>query len=419
MSGYNPYQNMLNILDRAAAILRYKEDEYSFLRLPERELKVSLPIRMDDGHVEIFQGYCIEHSTVRGPAKGGLRFHPDSDENEVKALAGWMSIKCAVADLPYGGSKGGIKVDPSKLSRRELERLTRAYVRRIYPLLGQDKDIPAPDVNTNGQIMAWIADEYSVLNGGNFTPGVVTGKPLVVGGSLGRHEATGRGLMYTLFSYLLTIGKKTEDITMAVQGFGNVGSVGALLLHQAGVKVTAIGDIDGSFYKPEGLDIPRAYEYADTHNHSLKGYEEGGMTVIPNSELLTLDVDVLFMAALENQLNANNMEDVKAKVILEGANGPTAIEADKYFLTHGVEVLPDVMTSAGGVIGSYYEWVQNRTGFHWTEKEYNERLQENMTRTFQAVWKVKEQYHVTPRLACYILALQRIVEVQKYRGFLG
>ena len=418
MADYNPYENMLHVLDKAAEKLGMAKNEYEFVRYPERELTVSLPIVMDDGHVEVFSGYRVQHSTARGAAKGGIRFHPASDENEVKALAAWMTIKNAIGNIPYGGAKGGIKVDSKKLSQRELQRLTRTYVRRIAPFIGPDKDVPAPDVNTNAQIMAWIADEYSAVTG-EWTPGVVTGKPIVTGGSLGRNEATGRGLTYTLETWCEKKGIPMDSLTLAVQGFGNVGSVGALLMHREGVKVIAIGDIDGSLYNPKGIDVEAAYVYANSHGRSLKGYEEEGASFIPNEELLKLPVDVLFMAALENQLHAGTMEGVQAKVILEGANGPTTEEADDYFEKKGIEVLPDVMSNVGGVVGSYYEWVQNKTGLYWTEAEYNERLKRNMRQSFEDVDAIRKEYGVTYRLAAYMLALKRVVEAQNMRGFLG
>ncbi len=418
MATYNPYENMLHVLDKAAAVLGYKEADYAFVRYPERELTVSIPIMMDDGHVEVFSGYRVQHSTARGAAKGGIRFHPESDENEVKALAGWMTIKNAIGNIPYGGAKGGIKVDPRKLSQRELARLTRGYIRKIYPIIGPDQDVPAPDVNTNGQIMAWIADEYAALSG-KWQPGVVTGKPLVTGGSLGRNEATGRGLLFTLETWCEKNDKDMKDLTMIVQGFGNVGSVGALLMHQKGVKITTIGDINGTWHNPNGLNIEEMYTYANSHGRSLKGYTEEGSTMIPDDELFAQDVDVIFVAAMENQLNEKTMGKVKAHLILEGANGPTTEEADAYFEAHGIEVLPDVMSNVGGVVGSYFEWVQNRTGYYWTEEEYNDRLWKKMRQAYEDVYALKEKYHVTYRLASYMLALSRVVEAQNTRGFLG
>lgn len=418
MANYNPYENMLHVLDEAALKLGLARNEYEFVRYPERELTVSLPITMDNGQVAVFSGYRVQHSTARGAAKGGIRFHPESDENEVKALAAWMTIKNAIGDIPYGGAKGGIKVDPKKLSARELQRLTRTYIRRIAPFIGPDKDVPAPDVNTNGQIMAWIADEYSNITG-EWTPGVVTGKPIITGGSLGRNEATGRGLTYTLETWCEKKGIPMDSLTLAVQGFGNVGSVGALLMHRAGVKVIAIGDMNGSLYNPDGIDVEAAYAYTNSHGRSLKGYEEEGATIIPNPELLKLPVDVLFMAALENQLHVGTMEGVAAKVILEGANGPTTAEADAYFEKKGIEVLPDVMANVGGVVGSYYEWVQNKTGLYWTEEEYNDRLKKQMRKAYEDVDALRKEYGVTYRLAAYMLALKRVVEAQNMRGFLG
>uniref|UniRef100_UPI0025D1EF3C Glu/Leu/Phe/Val family dehydrogenase n=1 Tax=Prevotella sp. TaxID=59823 RepID=UPI0025D1EF3C len=344
--------------------------------------------------------------------------HPASDENEVKALAAWMTIKNAIGNIPYGGAKGGIKVDPHKLSARELARLTRGYIRKIYPIIGPDQDVPAPDVNTNGQIMAWIADEYTALSG-KWEPGVVTGKPLTVGGSLGRNEATGRGLLFTLETWCEKNHKDMKALTMVVQGFGNVGSVGSLLMHRKGVKITTIGDINGTWHKDSGLDIEAMYSYANSHGRSLKGYTEEGAVMIPDSELFAQDVDVIFVAAMENQLNEKTMGKVKARLILEGANGPTTEEADAYFEEKGIEVLADVMSNVGGVVGSYFEWVQNRTGYYWTEEEYNERLAKKMREAYEDVYALKEKYHVTYRLASYMLALSRVVEAEKIRGFLG
>ena len=330
MQNYNPYENMLNTLDVAAEKLGYTRNDYEVLRHPERELKVSVPLQLDNGEVRVYEGYRCQHSTLRGSAKGGLRFHPDSDENEVRALAAWMTIKNAIANIPYGGGKGGIKVDPKTLNPRELERLTRNFVRRIAPIIGVNTDVPAPDVNTNAQIMSWIVDEYSTLKG-EWSPGIVTGKPIEVGGSLGRNEATGRGCLIALQCYLAKKGLDIKNMTVAVQGFGNVGSVGARLIAEAGAKVVAIGDVAVNLYNPNGLDVEKAYEYANSHGRSLVGYSEPGMTTITGQELLAQDVDILYLAALENQLNKDNMENVRAKIILEGANGPTTNDADKYF----------------------------------------------------------------------------------------
>ena len=377
MSTYNPYENMLNTLDVAAEKLGYTRSEYEVLRHPERELKVAVPLQLDNGEVRVYEGYRCQHSTLRGSAKGGLRFHPDSDENEVRALAAWMTIKNAIANIPYGGGKGGIKVDPKTLTPRELERLTRNFVRRIAPIIGVNTDVPAPDVNTNAQIMSWIADEYSTLKG-EWSPGIVTGKPIEVGGSLGRNEATGRGCLIALQSYLAKKNLDIKNLTVAVQGFGNVGSVGARLMAQAG---------------------------------------EPGMTTIGAQELLAQPVDVLYMAALENQLNKDNMENIQAKIILEGANGPTTNDADKYFYEKGIDIIPDVLANGGGVVVSYYEWVQNKASFYWTEEEVNERLTKNMKNSFEAVWEMQHKYNVPPRQAAYMVALERLVVETKWRGY--
>lgn len=418
MAHYNPYENMLQTLDLAADTLGIPRNDYEVLRHPEREMNVAIPVQMDDGHVEVFTGYRCQHSSVLGASKGGLRFHPDADENEVRALGAWMTIKNAIAHLPYGGGKGGIKVDPRKLSERELERLTRGFVRKIAPIIGVERDVPAPDVNTNPQIMSWIVDEYSALTG-QWTPGIVTGKPLAIGGSLGRNEATGRGCMFTLLSYLEKQGKSIKDLTIAVQGFGNVGSVGALLMHREGAKIVAIGDVHGSLYNANGIDVEKAYEYANSHGRSLEGYEEPGMIRIPNPDLLLLDVDVLYLAALENQVNEANMKEVKAKLILEGANGPLTKDADLYFFEKGIPVLPDVLANGGGVVVSYYEWVQNKAGFYWSEEEVNEKLAKNMKKSFEEVWAMQEEFKVYPRLAAYMVALRRLVEALKIKGYNG
>ena len=296
--------------------------------------------------------------------------------------------------------------------------LVLAALSAVLTIIGPDQDVPAPDVNTNGQIMAWIADEYTALSG-KWEPGVVTGKPLSVGGSLGRNEATGRGLLFTLETWCEKNHKNMKDLTMVVQGFGNVGSVGSLLMHRKGVKITTIGDINGTWHKDSGLDIEAMYTYANSHGRSLKGYTEEGAVMIPDSELFAQDVDVIFVAAMENQLNEKTMGKVKARLILEGANGPTTEEADAYFEEKGIEVLADVMSNVGGVVGSYFEWVQNRTGYYWTEEEYNERLAKKMREAYEDVYALKEKYHVTYRLASYMLALSRVVEAEKTRGFLG
>ena len=414
----NPYENFLNVLDSAAALDGIDQNDYASFRYPEQELKVNFPVRMDNGELKMFTGYRIQHSSTRGPCKGGIRFHPNVDMDEVRALAAWMTFKCAVANIPYGGAKGGITCDPSQMSKGELERMTRRYAAMIAPIIGPHKDIPAPDVNTNAEVMGWVMDTYSMKYGYPI-PGVVTGKAFEIGGSLGRPEATGRGVMLCCRALTEKLGLDIKDCTFAVQGFGNVGSVGSLLMHRKGVKITTIGDINGTWHKDSGLDIEAMYTYANSHGRSLKGYTEEGAVMIPDSELFAQDVDVIFVAAMENQLNEKTMGKVKARLILEGANGPTTEEADAYFEEKGIEVLADVMSNVGGVVGSYFEWVQNRTGYYWTEEEYNERLAKKMREAYEDVYALKEKYHVTYRLASYMLALSRVVEAEKTRGFLG
>lgn len=416
MSGkYNPYENMLAVLDEAGKNLGYDKNDYVLMRYPEREMIVSVPVTMDDGRTEVFEGYRVQHNSARGPYKGGIRFHPDADLDEVKALAAWMTIKCAVANIPYGGAKGGIKVDPSKLSKSELMRMTKRYTAQIAPILGPQQDIPAPDVNTNGEVMAWIVDSYSALVGHN-CPAVVTGKPAEIGGSLGRPEATGRGAMFTLMSYVKQVGLDPTKMSVAVQGFGNVGSIGAKLMQDQGFKIVAISDIGGSFYNKNGINIQAAMDYAQKNNKSLKGYTEAGMEDISVADFWKLDVDVLFPAALENQINDSNAKDIKAKIIVEGANGPTTVEGDKILGDKGVIILPDILANAGGVVVSYFEWVQNLQSFYWQEDDINEKLAVIMKKAFDDVWKMSVDKKVPMRMAAYMLAIQRVAAAQKLKG---
>ena len=411
---YNPYQTMLNVLDQAAEKLGLRYNDYVTARYTERELTVSIPVEMDDGHIEVFTGYRIQHSSSRGPCKGGVRYHPEVDLDEVKALAAWMTWKCAVVNIPYGGAKGAIKCDPTKLSENELRRLTRRYTAMILPIIGPEKDIPAPDVNTNAQVMAWIMDTYSMLKG-YAVPGIVTGKPLDIGGSLGRREATGRGVMFTLLNLLEKMGRNTTDLSVAVQGFGNVGSVAAKLLWDKGFKITAISDMYGGLYKKEGINIAAAIEYADEHK-GLKGYYEDGIVSIGNKELLTLDVDVLIPAALENQINKDIAESMRAKIIVEGANGPTTNDADEVLQRRGIIVVPDILANAGGVVVSYFEWVQNEMSFMWDEDYIDGNLEKVMKKAFDNVWQVHEDNNVTFRMAAYMVALERVTKAKKLRG---
>ena len=414
---YNPYDNMLAVMDEAAKKLGLSESDYVALKYPERELKVSVPIQMDDGSVKVFEGFRVEHSTVRGPAKGGIRYHQNVDLNEVKALAGWMSLKCAVAGVPYGGGKGGIIVNPSTLSIGELERLTRKFTAQIAPIIGPEKDIPAPDVNTNAQIMAWMVDTYSKITGA-YTPGVVTGKPLELGGSKGRPEATGRGVLFSTREVLKRINKEIKGATVAVQGMGNVGSIGARLLYEDGCKIVAISDVSTGLYNPEGFDMNEVINYLTAKpGNVLKDMPvKGNVKPISNNEVLTCDVDILVPAALENQITEEVAPNVKAKVIIEGANGPTTVEGDAILKGKGVIVVPDILANSGGVVVSYFEWVQNLQNFYWTEEKVNSELEEIMTRAFAEVYDISVESDVTMRMAAYMLSIDRIVKTQKIRG---
>lgn len=411
---YNPYQNMLNVLDDAALKLGLARNDYVTLRNPERELVVSVPVVMDDGHTEIFSGYRVQHNSTKGPCKGGVRFHPDANLNEVKALAAWMTFKCAVVNIPYGGAKGGVTCDPAKLSTAELSRLTRRYTAMILPLIGPEKDIPAPDVGTNPQVMAWIMDTYSMFKG-YAVPGVVTGKPLELGGSLGRTEATGRGVMFSTLNMLDKLGREPKNMTVAVQGFGNVGSIGARLLQEKGFRIVGISDAFVALYKKEGIDVKAAIKYANNNNKSLKGYTEDGIQIIPNETLLELDVDILFVAALENQIKKDNADRIRAKIIVEGANGPTTKEADEILASKGIIVVPDILANAGGVVVSYFEWVQNGQSFMWDEDYINNNLEKIMKKAFSEVWNVHIEKAVPLRMAAYMVALNRIVKAKKLR----
>ena len=413
---YNPYDNVLQVVQQAADILGYSDSDIEAIKYPERELKVSIPVRMDDGTTHVFQGYRIQHSTSRGPAKGGIRFHPDVSADEVRALAAWMTFKCAVVNIPYGGGKGGVVCDPTKLTENEIRAITRRYTAAIAPLIGPEQDIPAPDVGTNAAVMGWIMDTYSMLKG-HCIHGVVTGKPLELGGALGRNDATGRGVMFTTHNILGKLDISAEGTTVAVQGAGNVGSVTAKLLYQSGMKVVAISDVSGGIYNPEGLDIPAilAYLAADRRN-LLKDFNEEGTIHISNEELLELDVTVLIPAALENQINADNADKIKAKLIVEAANGPVASEADPVLTEKGILIVPDILANAGGVVVSYFEWVQNIQSVSWTEDEVNNKLMEIMDAAFASVWDLAQEKHTTLRMGAYLIALKRVVDAKSARA---
>jgi glutamate dehydrogenase (NAD(P)+) len=412
----NPYEMFKTQVRLAGEKLGLSPDLLSIIETPERVLEVSIPVRMDDGHIEVFKGYRVQHSSVRGPCKGGIRYHPAVTVDEVKALAGWMTLKCAVVDIPFGGGKGGIVCEPMKLSEGELERLTRRYTAMILPLIGTNRDIPAPDVNTNAKIMNWFMDTATALRGEPMYA-IVTGKDVAVGGARGRREATGRGVMIITQEVLARLGKKLEGITVAVQGFGNVGSVAALLLHEAGAKVVGVADISGGLYNPNGLNIPELIEYvARSPKRLIAGYTAPGVSPIPADEVLTLDVDVLIPAALEGQITERNAKRIKAKVIVEGANGPTTPEADVILEERGCIVVPDILANAGGVVVSYFEWVQNLKYFYWDEAETNARLAQIMRRAFQDVWTMAQEKKVSLRIAAQMLALSRVAEAIRLRG---
>ncbi len=411
---YNPYDNFLSVLDKAAKAVGMKEEEYVLIKYPERELKVSVPVKMDDGSVRVFEGYRVQHSTSRGPCKGGIRYHQSVNEDEVKALAAWMSFKCAVVNIPYGGAKGGIKVDPSTLSRGELERLTRRYTAMILPIIGPEKDIPAPDVGTNAQVMDWIMDTYSMMNGYTI-PGVVTGKDLEVGGSLGRPEATGRGVMIITMEVLDKYKLAPSDVSIAVQGMGNVGSVAARLLFEKGCKVVAVSDVSGGIRNVNGLNIPEICDFVK-QRRLLKDYNAEGVEHIDNHALLTTKCDILIPAALENQITEEIAKELNCRLIIEAANGPTTVEADAVLEQRGIVVLPDILTNAGGVIVSYCEWVQNLQSLTWDENDVNATLFKVMTRALTDVYHKARDYKISYRLAAYAVAIERLCTAKKKRG---
>ena len=413
---YNPYENVLKVMDEAAQILGYSESDIEPLKYPERELKVSVPVVMDDGSTRVFEGYRIQHSTSRGPAKGGIRFHPAVNNDEVKALAAWMTFKCAVVNIPYGGGKGGVVCDPHELSERELRAITRRFTAAIMPLIGPDQDIPAPDVGSNAAVMGWMMDTYSMLKG-HCVPGVVTGKPLELGGALGRHEATGRGVMLTTLNILNALDIPVEGSTAVIQGMGNVGSISAKLIHNAGLKVIAVSDVSCGIYNPEGLNIPEIIEYLSAKKGNLlKDYSADGVSYITNEELLELKTTVLVPAALENQINAKNAEKIQAQVIVEGANGPTTVEADEILQKRGIVLVPDILANAGGVVVSYFEWVQNIQSVSWSEEYVNEHLKTIMDQAFQAVWDIAHEKDTTLRTGAYLIAVKRVVDAKNLRG---
>ncbi|HET6318202.1 MAG TPA: Glu/Leu/Phe/Val dehydrogenase [Chloroflexota bacterium] len=409
---HNPFDDVLEQLDRAAHVLHPDVDALEPLRHARRQVIVSVPVMMDDGHLQVFDGYRVVYDNSRGPGKGGIRYHPEVNLDDCKALAAWMAWKCAIVDIPFGGAKGGVACDPQKLSEGELERITRRYISEIFDLIGPTVDIPAPDVGTSPKVMAWVMDTFSMKKG-YVEPGVVTGKPIALGGSGGRLEATGRGLLFVTRETLRRVGRPLEGAQIAIQGFGNVGSNAAKLLHAAGACVVAVSDVSGAIYDERGLDLPRVLAYY-RETGQLRGLP--GTRLLDNQELLRLPVDVLLPAALEGQIHHDNAADVRARIIVEGANGPTTPDADEVLARRGVLVVPDILANAGGVVVSYFEWVQDRYGYFWKEAEVNERLEEKMVAAFDAVWSTKERFEVDGRTAAYILAVERIIEARSLRG---
>ncbi len=410
----NPFEIAQMLIYNATRELGLPMAVYEYLKEPQRVLTVSIPVRLDSGEVKTFVGYRSQHSDVIGPCKGGVRFHQDVNLDEVKALSMWMTFKCAVLGLPFGGGKGGVICNPGELTKRDLENLSRGYIRALAGFVGPDRDIPAPDVNTNQQVMGWMMDEYSKMKGYN-APGLITGKPMILGGSAGRGAATGRGTMICIREAAKRIGLNLRGATAAIQGFGNVGSHTAVLLDELGVKITAIVDARGGAYNPSGIHIADAVDYY-AKNGTVMGmpYTEN----INTEALFGLDVDILVPAALENQINLNNVDSVKAKIVAEAANGPTTPEAARVMTEKGILQIPDILCNAGGVTVSYFEWVQNIQNYYWPEEEVNQKLEQMMVGAFNAVYKVHEQRHVSMRRAAYMVAIKRIADAMSARGWI-
>ncbi len=410
----NPLESMMERFNIAAEKLGLSDEVYNVLKNPAKQVIVSLPITMDNGKIQVFEGIRVIHSNILGPAKGGIRFAPDVHLDEVRALAAWMTWKCAVVDIPYGGGKGGVRCNPREMSKGEIERLVRAYTMAMIDVFGPDKDIPAPDMGTGPREMAWLMDEYSKAHGMTI-PAVVTGKPLVLGGSLGRTEATGRGVMVSALAAMQKLKINPFQATCAVQGFGNVGSWAARLLEERGLKVVAISDHTGAFYNEKGINVVEAIAYRDSNNGTLEGYA-GGTKMDNAAELLTLQVDVLVPAAVEDVITIANADQIKAKLIVEGANGPTSAKADAILNEKGIMAVPDILANAGGVTVSYFEWVQNRLGYKWTADRVNRRSDRIMKDAFDNVYQASIKYNVPMRIAAYIVAIDKVAQTYTYRG---
>ncbi|MGO9480656.1 MAG: Glu/Leu/Phe/Val family dehydrogenase [Candidatus Kryptoniota bacterium] len=408
----NPFESMMERFDIAAEILELERGVYEYLKTPVKQIIVSIPIQMDSGEIEVFEGYRVIHNDALGPSKGGIRYAPDITIDEIKALAAWMTWKCSIANIPFGGAKGGVRCDPTRLTPVELEKITRRFTANMLDVFGPERDVPAPDMNTNEQIMAWIMDTYSMHTRRTETA-VVTGKPLIIGGSLGRREATGRGVMVTTLAAMARMGLNVRQATCAVQGFGNVGSVSSKLLSEQGLKVIAVSDITGGYYNKKGVDISRAIEWTQGHR-TLEGSGIGDR--ISNEEILELETDVLVPAAKEDQITAQNAAKIKTKIIVEGANGPTVAKADPILDDKGILVVPDILANSGGVTVSYFEWVQDRQGYFWTLDRVNRRLDRMMHDAFSNVFQTAERYKVSMRVGAYILAIDKVAKTLKVRG---
>lgn len=400
------------IISEALNKLGFDEGMYDLIKEPLRMLTVRIPVKMDDGSVKTFTGYRAQHNDAVGPTKGGVRFHPDVDEDEVTALSMWMTLKCGIVDLPYGGGKGGIVCDPRQMSIHEVERLSRGYVRAISQIVGPTKDIPAPDVFTNSQIMAWMMDEYSQMDEFN-SPGFITGKPIVLGGSQGRDRSTALGVVIAIEEAAKKRGKTIEDSRFVIQGFGNAGSFLAKFLYDKGAKIVGISDAYGALHDPEGLDIDYLLDRRDSFGTVTNLFED----TITNKELFEIDCDILVPAAIANQITEENAHDIKADIIVEAANGPTTMGATKILSERGILLVPDVLASAGGVTVSYFEWVQNNQGYYWTEEEVNEKLREKLVKAFDTIYNLSENRKIDMRLAAYIVGLKRTAEAARYRGW--
>lgn len=409
----NPLESMMQRFDKAVSLLGISEEMYYILKVPRQQVIVGLPVTMDNGSLRVFEGYRVVHSNILGPSKGGIRFDPGVNLDEVRALAAWMTWKCAVVDIPYGGAKGGVACNPREMSAGEIERLVRAYTVSMLDVFGPDRDIPAPDMGTGPREMAWLMDEYSKAKGMTVN-GVVTGKPLVLGGSLGRTEATGRGVTSAALAAMEKLRLNPYRATAAIQGFGNVGSYAAALMQERGVSVVAISDLSGGYHNANGLNIEAAIKYRDANNGTLEGFP--GAEKISNEELLSLPVDVLVPAAKEDVITVDNAASIQAKLIVEGANGPTSASADDIINQKGIVVVPDILANAGGVTVSYFEWVQNRIGYKWTLDRINRRSDRAMKDAFDRVYAASQQYKVSMRIAAYIVAIRKVAETYKFRG---